>query len=87
MLCLAKDLVAEADYVAAAADWEERHARLRGLQDELSAGGGRSAHAETRCGPRLRICGCAAGPAGNKLQRCICSWPPRNGGGGHRFAL
>ena len=37
MLCLAKDLVAEADYVAAAADWEERHARLRGLQNELSA--------------------------------------------------
>ena len=37
MLCLAQDLVAEAAYGAAATDWEERHARLRGLQDELRA--------------------------------------------------
>ena len=37
MLCLAQDVVNEADYAAAEADWEERHARLRGLQDELSA--------------------------------------------------
>ena len=38
VLCLANDLVTEADYVAAAADWEQRHSRLRGWQDELSAG-------------------------------------------------
>ena len=38
MLCLAGDLVTEADYGAAVPDWEERHARLRVLRDELSAG-------------------------------------------------
>jgi hypothetical protein len=38
VLRLAQDLVIEAHYVAAEADWEQRHCRLRGLQDELSAG-------------------------------------------------
>jgi hypothetical protein len=38
MRCLAGDLVAEADYVGALPDWEDRYARLSGLWDELSAG-------------------------------------------------
>ena len=37
MLGLAGNLVAEADYVGALADWEERHERLRVLREELSA--------------------------------------------------